>query len=105
MFALTLSLKRKLSSKTTPICERSECSVSPRTSRPSTSTAPRAGDRPPLPRLDAEVEALEHVAALVVAEVDVDEVDVAGDRRRVDRVGRVLDLRVVVEELEDPLAP
>ena len=52
-----------------------------------------------------EVEAVEDAAALVVAELDRVEVDLAAQGRQLDRVGGVGDRRREVEQLEDPLHP
>ena len=120
-----MSEKRKLSSKTTPTWERSECRVDPaqvvavdqhgaavglveardQQRRGGLAAAARADDRHPLPRLHVEVEAVEDAAALVVAEADRVEVDLAAQRRQLDRVGGVGDRRGEVEQLEDPLDP
>ena len=54
------------------------------------------------PARDVEVEPAQHLF-LVVPEVHVAELDLAGELGQLDRVGRVLDRGLEVEHLEDPL--
>ena len=52
---------------------------------------------------DVEVESVQDVREVGVAEVDVLEADVAPDRRQLARVRRVHDLRLLVEDDDDPV--
>ena len=56
------------------------------------------------PGSHVQVDVVEHGHAFDVVEVDVVEVDAALDVVEVDGVGRVLDLRLGVEHLDDALA-
>src|SRR4051812_21440993 len=53
------------------------------------------------PRGDVEVDSVEDLSRLAVAEADVVEVDVPLDRRQVDRAWGVANLRLLVEHLHD----
>ena len=62
-----------------------------------------ADERDGRPRRDVEVEVVEDVRQLSVAEADVLEADVAPDRGQLTCVGRIDDLRLLVEHRRDPV--
>ncbi len=68
------------------------------------SRAARADECDGLPRHDMQLEAVEHVLALRVTELHVREVDIARDRRKLDGVVALDDLRIRIEQVEDSLA-
>ena len=60
-------------------------------------------ERDPLAGRDPQIDAGEHGGPIAVVEVDPAQLDLAAQPRQLDRVGRVGDRRLEVEQLEDPL--
>ena len=124
MFSAIVPLKRKPSCGTTPSWRRSEACVTSRRSWPSTSTAPRrrvveardelgdrrlagagrADERDGLARRDLQRQVLQRphrVLAGAVGEADVAQLDLAAQAAELDRVGRVDEVGLLVEQVED----
>ena len=124
MLLRTVSLNRMVSWVTMAICERSEARVRSRTSWPSISKRPRVTSKKrgsrctsvvlpePLeptiattsPRLDFEVDVVQHLARAVpvlVGEVDMLEADAAMEARQLESAGLLAHIVLGIEEVED----